>query len=246
MQATKQLFSEVRQDSVRIAYRMVTDIAHFPDYYGFDLEKGGGHLVSEGVHIFDIFTWLLESEPIRIYAQGKVEYDDSVMITYADGSVVTFTLSRNGGLCYPKEAMEIYTGQSTIVMDQFCELRADVFPDRFVREYFPFPDDEVNEVPGVVGKDGGIELHRQKSAILRKNDAYWDQSLQPDKGHYEALDRFADAILNGTLSPCDEIAGARATCLALKAQESIRRNLPVDISGEDYWLPLRRLLNGHS
>ena len=240
MLETKKLFSEVRKDTVRIYYRMVTDVMDYLDYYMFDMERGGGHLISEGVHILDIITWLVESEPVRIYAQGVPEYDDSVMITYADGTVATFILSRNGGHCYPKEAMEIYTGRSTIVMDQFCELRADVFPDRFVRKYFPFPDDEVDEVPGVVGQDGGIELHYQKSAILRKNNAYWDQRLQPDKGHYEALDRFADAVLNDTPSPCDEIDGARATCMALKAQESIRRNQPVDISGDDYFLPLRR------
>ena len=78
------------------------------------------------------------------------------------------------------------------------------------------------------------------SRILRKNDTYWDQRLQPDKGHYEALDRFADAVLNDTPSPCDEIDGARATCMALKAQESIRLNQAVDICGDEYHLPLRR------
>lgn len=240
MQETKALFSQTRSGTVGIFYRIVTDIMHYPDFYAFDATLGGGHMIMEGVHILDLLTWLVESEPVRIYAQGTLESDDSVMVTYADGTVATFILSRNGGQCYPKEAMEIYTGRSTIVLDHFCELRADLYPNRFVRKLFPFRFDEVDEVPGRTGENGGIELHYRKSAVLRENDSYWDKPLQPVKGHARSLDLFADALFNGTPSPCDEIDGARATCMALKALESIRRNEPVDIVGEEYFLPRRR------
>ncbi|MAE66088.1 MAG: hypothetical protein CMJ18_17595 [Phycisphaeraceae bacterium] len=237
---TRALFTQVRDGPVSIYYRIVTDIMHAPDYYAFDLARGGGHMIMEGVHVLDILTWLVGSEPVRIYAQGALASDDSVMITFADGTVATFILSRNGGQCYPKEAMEIYTGRSTIVLDHFCELRADVYPDRFVRKTWPFRFDEVDDVPGRTGRDGGIELHYRKSAVLRESNAYWDKPLEPDKGHYDALDRFTDALLHGTPAPCDEIDGARATCMGLKALESIRRNAPVDVREEEYFLHLRR------
>lgn len=240
MQETKKLFAQTRSGTVGIFYRIVTDVMHYPTFYAFDAALGGGHMIMEGVHILDLLTWLVDCEPVRIYAQGTLESDDSVMITYADGTVATFILSRNGGQCYPKEAMEIYTGRSTIVLDQFCELRADLYPDRFVRQLFPFRFDEVDDVPGRTGQDGGIDLHYRKSAVLRRNNAYWDKRLQPDKGHRRSLDLFADALLNGTPAPCDEIDGARGTCMALKALESIRRNAPVEISAEEYFLPRRR------
>ena len=242
MLETKRLFSEVRNGPVNILYRMATDIIHSPNAYVFDLSNGGGHLIHEGVHILDLITWLVESEPIRIYCQGSVQADDNVTITYADGSVATYLLSRNGGMCYPKEALEIFTGRSTIVMDQFFEIRADLHPDRFERKLFPAKWDEVVDVPGITGRDGGIDLHYRKSAVLRAKDLWGQQRLQPDKGHYTMLDRYADVLLGGGgATPSDEIDGARATCMALKAYESIRRNEPVEIKGEDYFLNLRRL-----
>lgn len=240
MRETKKIFNQIRSGPVNIFYRMVTDIMDYPDYYAFDVKRGGGHMIMEGVHILDLITWLVDSEPVRIYAQGTQESDDSVMITYADGTVANFILSRNGGNCYPKEAMEIYTGRSTIVMDQFFELRADLYPDRFVQQLFPARWDEVDEVQGITGQDGGIDLHYQKSKVLRAKHLYWEKRLEPDKGHYNSVDLFADALLNDTLAPCDEIDGARATCMGLKALESIQRNEPVEITGEEYFLNLRR------
>ena len=241
MLETKRLFDEVRNGPVNILYRMATDVMDAPDFYAFDLSQGGGHLIHEGVHIFDLITWLVESEPIRIYCQGSVHGDDNVTITYADGTVASYLLSRNGGQCYPKEAMEIFAGRSTIVMDQFFEVRADLYPDRFERKLFPAHWDEVADVPGITGRDGGIDLHYKKSAVLRAKGLYWEQRLQPDKGHYNMLDRYADVLLGGGgRAPSDEIDGARSTCMALKAYESIRRNEAIEISGDDYFLPLRR------
>lgn len=245
MLEAKRLFNKVRNGPVNMLYRMATDVMHAEDYYAFDLKKGGGHLIYEGVHILDLITWMVDSEPIRIYAQGSVHGDDNTTITYADGSVASFLLSRNGGQCYPKEAMEAFTGRSTIVMDQFFEVRADLYGDRFVREFYPAKWDEVDEVPGTTGSDGGIELHYQKSVVLRAKDQYWEKRLQPDKGHYHALDLYADALLNGTAAPCDEIDGARATTMALKAYESIRQNAAIEIKPDDYFLNMRRTWNGN-
>ena len=52
-----------------------------------------------------------------------------------------------------------------------------------------------------------------------------------DKGHYAMLDAFVKSIQNDTPSPCDELAGFRATYLAQKAIEALelKRALPVPI-----------------
>ena len=55
-----------------------------------------------------------------------------------------------------------------------------------------------------------------------------------DKGHYNMLDGLADIILEGADSPCDALAGSRATCMSLKARESARLGLPVKISRDEY------------
>ena len=149
-------------------------------------------------------------------------------------------MSRQGGICYPKEAMEVYTGRSTMAVDQFCEIRADVFGDKFVRKFIKGKWDEVTEVPGFLGVDGGIELHYRKSEVLREKDLYWKKKLQPDKGHYNELDAYADALLEGKPSPVDEVDGVRATYLALMGLESIRKNQSVEINPEEYFLNLKR------
>ena len=55
-----------------------------------------------------------------------------------------------------------------------------------------------------------------------------------DKGHYALLDGLADIILEGADSPCDALAGSRATCMSLKARESARLGLPVKIARDEY------------
>ena len=55
-----------------------------------------------------------------------------------------------------------------------------------------------------------------------------------NKGHYKMLDRFVDCILLDAPSPCNELDGARATLVTLKAVESVRLGLPVKISQDEY------------
>ena len=55
-----------------------------------------------------------------------------------------------------------------------------------------------------------------------------------NKGHYNMLDGFVDCILKDAPSPCDELAGSRATLMCLKARESIRSGMPVKISEDEY------------
>jgi predicted dehydrogenase len=125
-------------------------------------------------------------------------------------------------------------------VDHFTEIRADIFDGEFVQKFFPSKWDEVTEVPGVLGVDGGIELHYRKSKVLREKNLYWKRRLQPDKGHYGELDAYADALLNDRASPVDEIDGARATYLARQGLESIRRNQAIELRGEEYFLDRRR------
>jgi hypothetical protein len=55
------------------------------------------------------------------------------------------------------------------------------------------------------------------------------------------IEAYARAIRAGKPSPVDEIDGARATAVALKAIESLEKaRHPMSISGEDYWLDRRR------
>ncbi len=56
--------------------------------------------------------------------------------------------------------------------------------------------------------------------------------MAPDKGHFQLLEAFADAILGNTESPIDEYAGARATYLSLRAIDSIKTGMPLPVNDE--------------
>jgi len=62
-----------------------------------------------------------------------------------------------------------------------------------------------------------------------------------DKGHLAELEAYARAIRSDTPSPCDEVDGARATAIALKAIASLESgHRPQRIDPEEYYLSSRR------
>ncbi|MBW3624229.1 MAG: Gfo/Idh/MocA family oxidoreductase [Armatimonadetes bacterium] len=67
-----------------------------PDHWFWDVSKSGGILVEHGVHFFDIYTWLLGSEPRRITGHRTVRpgtaQEDRVMATveYENGALASF------------------------------------------------------------------------------------------------------------------------------------------------------------
>ncbi|HOL67404.1 MAG TPA: hypothetical protein PKX93_08120, partial [bacterium] len=101
------------------------------------------------------------------------------------------------------------------------------FPLQF--DYFP-----------EIGQEGGL------SGYLKKIDAMgreYEQTGQfryvfPDKGHFNLLTSFAEAILKDQPSPVDELAGMRATYLCLRAMDSIRlgKVLPVNLEDWDMYV----------
>lgn len=68
--------------------------ARWPDsFWAQDPVKGGGNLLSQGVHAMDMLRYLMRSEPVRIYAEGGV-------FTHGGGSIndtfVATVLFENG------------------------------------------------------------------------------------------------------------------------------------------------------
>ena len=103
MLEAKRLFGESRQGAANIVYRIVDDHRVRPHYI-FDMDKGGGHLLQEGCHIFDLLAWFLGSEPVEIYAVGALETDNTIVIKYADGSTAALVCGGKGGGLLPQGA----------------------------------------------------------------------------------------------------------------------------------------------
>lgn len=91
----------------------------------------GGRIIGEGCHFIDIFDFLIESEPVNIYAttlrranSNQKDEDNSIItINYKDGSVATLTYLANGDRTLPKEYCEVFAGGATAIMNNFDEVQ---------------------------------------------------------------------------------------------------------------------------
>lgn len=216
----KRIYKKNKSGPANVYYRMASG-HEGSGYYGFDVENFGGHLVTECCHIFDLLSWFLDEEPVEINAAGNLQTNQNITITFNDGSVATLLNSTNGTLNYPKEYMEVFSGNTTLAVDWFAELRFSR-DGEYARIDYPMKWDEVSEVEWAADRSAGENIYR-KYEFIAKNKLYWERKFQPDKGHYNELDAYADALLQDQPSPVDEKDGARATAIAQAANESIRK-----------------------
>lgn len=68
---------------------------HWPDaFWANDPVRGGGNVVSEGVHVLDLVAWLHDDEPVRVHAEGgNYGHPD---LDIVDNAVVTIRFRRGG------------------------------------------------------------------------------------------------------------------------------------------------------
>ncbi len=228
MLAAKQSFEKYRKGSAHLIYRIVDDHDIRPRYI-FDMQDGGGHLLQEACHIFDLLAWFLDAEPVEVYAAGPLETDNIVVLTFDDGSLATVVCGGKGGLYYPKELMEVFCNRTTLAVDGFFELRIDGIHGNLIRA---FPE-SIASGPGASSMD---EFYRTSFA-MRPDCAPDDTETllagckrTADKGHRGIIDAFARSILSGEPFRPGAIDGARATDCALKCYESIREQRPVTLA----------------
>lgn len=87
-----------------------------------DPAVGGGRLVGEGCHFFDLMAWLADSPPRSVVAVAAGDSPDEVsaVVQFQDGSVGTLVYTGLGDTRSPKERIEIYCGGGVIVIDDFA------------------------------------------------------------------------------------------------------------------------------
>jgi predicted dehydrogenase len=230
-------FHGYKNGPANIIYRIVDDHDVRPGYI-FDLEDGGGHLLQEGCHIFDLLAWFLGEEPVEIYAAGPLETDNLLILKFSGGSLASVICGGKGGLFYPKESMEVFCNRTTLIVDHFFELRQD---GPAGNEILTFAlDPKSAPLPGN-GRDMTAlyrSLFDQRPPPEKQDHATQiaAHKILVDKGHDRVIDAFARDILDGRRFSVGAVDGARATICALKGYESIRANRPVPIRPEEYGL----------
>ena len=95
-----------------------------------DPVEGGGRIIGECCHFFDLFNFFIDSEVIEIDAKGvpinskNIVADDNLVATvkYKDGSLAVLTYVALGNRKLSKERIEIFSNGCSMVIDDFEKL----------------------------------------------------------------------------------------------------------------------------
>lgn len=218
------------EDATMVLMRINDDSASFKSY-AFDEYVGQGSIIGELCHFFDLACFLIGKEPVKVYTEGWSRTNMSVTILFEDQSICTVFDASNGSFDHPKELIEVYYGGVSMELDHYLQLRVGGREDIYKKDY-PFKSDPYPEIAEGEGTNLYINKMRERNRQIQDNTVL--NRSEVDKGHYNMLDRFVDCILLDAPSPCDVLAGSRATLMTLKARESARLGLPVKISIDEY------------
>lgn len=106
-----------------------------------DPEIGGGRIIGECCHFFDLFNYFIGSYIETVRTDGIPINDSTVVandniaatIKWRDGSLTTLTYTALGHEDLPKERIEIFADGSCIVIDDFKEMKLYGFKDKDIK-----------------------------------------------------------------------------------------------------------------
>ncbi|MFG3498282.1 bi-domain-containing oxidoreductase [Streptomyces sp. NPDC047928] len=86
----------------------------------------GSRFAGEGGHFIDTASWLLEADPVSVYAVGTSGDEDlQVVLRYPDGSTATISYVTTGPAGFPKETLDLVADGRALRLDDF--VRASVY-----------------------------------------------------------------------------------------------------------------------
>ncbi|MET7897383.1 bi-domain-containing oxidoreductase [Streptomyces mirabilis] len=94
------------------------------------LQQGteGSRFAGEGGHFIDTASWLLDADPVSVYATAAPGNEDlQVVLRYPDGSTATISYVTTGAAGFPKETLDLIADGKVLRLDDF--VRASVFAD---------------------------------------------------------------------------------------------------------------------
>jgi predicted dehydrogenase/threonine dehydrogenase-like Zn-dependent dehydrogenase len=118
-----------RVNPLMIFYRM--NAGYLPPEHWTQTAQGGGRIVGEACHIFDLFQYLVNAPVVEIHAAALAPHtahilaqdNQSITLRYQDGSVATLLYTALGAPDFGKEYMELYVDGKTLVLDDYRSLQ---------------------------------------------------------------------------------------------------------------------------
>jgi polar amino acid transport system substrate-binding protein len=123
----QKFFSEIKEPFV-INYRI--NAGYIPKTHWTQDPSQGGRIIGEVCHFIDTISFIINSNPIGVYAQSIESqnnliqnYDSvSIVIKYENGSVGNILYLSNGDSSVFKEYCEIFAGNKTAIMDNYKQV----------------------------------------------------------------------------------------------------------------------------
>lgn len=89
-------------------------------------EEGGGRIIGEVCHFVDLCRFIIGADYSSVFARnlgGDAQRNNlSALLEFSDGSLASISYLANGDTAYPKERIELFSGNSTAVIDDFRKL----------------------------------------------------------------------------------------------------------------------------
>lgn len=118
-----------RQNPIIVNYRV--NAGYIPLDHWVHTREGGGRIIGEACHMFDLLNYFTESPMESVMASAitpktpNISSNDNFTVTlkYQDGSICTLTFTALGAEAAGKEYIEIYADSKTMIIDDFKNLR---------------------------------------------------------------------------------------------------------------------------
>ncbi|WP_327399800.1 bi-domain-containing oxidoreductase [Streptomyces sp. NBC_01288] len=88
------------------------------------LQQGaeGSRFAGEGGHFIDTASWLLDADPVSVYATAAPGNEDlQVVLRYPDGSTATISYVTTGAPGFPKETLDLLADGKVLRLDDFVK-----------------------------------------------------------------------------------------------------------------------------
>jgi len=119
-----------RSTPLQVCYRV--NAGYTPPEHWVHGEEGGGRIIGEACHIFDLFRFLTGAPAVDVCATGVRSRRRDVLpsdnftatIRYEDGSVCTLIYTAQGSRDLPKESMELHVDGQSLLLHNYRQLEA--------------------------------------------------------------------------------------------------------------------------
>ncbi|MGZ6255073.1 MAG: bi-domain-containing oxidoreductase [Candidatus Chromulinivorax sp.] len=133
-------YTNQRTSPLMISYRI--NVGFIAQEQWLQRKMGSGRLIGEACHIFEMFLFLVKSQPIAVSVESLKPTNTYVFptdnftaqISFADGSICTLLYTSLGHGATGKERMEIFFDSKTIIMDDYVSLQGFGLPFSFNEE----------------------------------------------------------------------------------------------------------------